>query len=73
MKNNKKSRFKTVSRCHLEKELKNAGFQSIGGSKHEKWKHPNFYFLIELPRHRVISSGVTYNIYKKLQEIVKTN
>ena len=65
--------FKSVSRYYLQKELKNAGFQSVGGSKHEKWKHPNFHFIIELPRHQMISSGVTYDIYKKLQETVKTN
>jgi RHS repeat-associated protein len=50
-----------VARRILEKELKDAGFRPCGGSKHEKWCHPDGRVAL-LPRHKEISIGVARDV-----------
>ncbi|MGE0749243.1 MAG: type II toxin-antitoxin system HicA family toxin [Variibacter sp.] len=44
--------------------LKRDGWKDVGGSKHDKFEHPNRPFAIIVPRHREVSLGVAKSIAK---------
>lgn len=58
--------FKEAKHTDIKKQLNRAGFENIGGTKHEKWRHVHLNFQILLPRHKSISPGVSKSIYKTI-------
>ena len=60
--------YKAERRIALKKELASAGFICIGGTLHEKWKHPSSMQLL-LPRHRWISPGIAKDIRRSIKQV----
>ena len=58
-------KFET-SRSKIVARLEREGWENIGGGKHDKFRNPKKPGrLIIVPRHKVLSSGVSRNIAKQ--------
>lgn len=55
-----------TSRSKIVPRLKREGWENIGGGKYDKFRNPDeLGRLIIMPRHKVLSPGVSRNIAKQ--------
>ncbi len=50
----------------IEKALRKAGYEMVGGTNHEKWKKPGCQ-IISVPRHKEVKERTAQRILKQIK------